>query len=203
MKLYTTPRAPNPRRLAIFMAEKGISIPEVHVDIMNQEHKKPDFAARNPLMRVPVLELDDGSYLSESIAICRYFEELYPEPPLFGIDPLDRAVVEMWQRRIELSLLGPIAAVFRHLNQAMAPLEQPQVPEWAEANKPRVAEVLAWLDRELADRPFIAGERYTVADITTQVAIGFLKPARLSLPEGSVNIERWYADVSARPSAAA
>lgn len=203
MKLYTTPRAPNPRRLAIFMAEKGISVPEVHIDIMNSEHKKPEFAARNPLMRVPVLELDDGSYLSESIAICRYFEELHPEPPLFGIDPLDRAVVEMWQRRMELSLLGPIAAVFRHLNKAMAPLEQPQIPEWAEANKPRVAEVFKILDGELADRPFIAGDRYTVADITAQVGVGFLKPARLHVPDECTNVERWYADVSARPSATA
>ncbi|WP_436640246.1 glutathione S-transferase family protein [Microbaculum sp. FT89] len=203
MKLYTSTRAPNPRRVDIFLAEKGIEVPRVEIDIMKQEHKAPDFIARNPMMRVPVLELDDGTHIAESIAICRYFEELQPEPPLFGVDTLDRALVEMWQRRIELNLMFPVAMAFRHTHPAMAELETPQVAEWGEVNKPRIFTMLEWLDGELAARPFIAGERYTVADITALVAIDFMRPVRLGVPESCANVLRWYADVSRRPSAGA
>lgn len=201
MKLYTSTRAPNPRRVAIFLAEKGISVATVEIDIMQLEHKRPEFIARNPTMRVPVLELDDGTFVSESIAICRYFEELQPDPPLFGVDMVDRAKVEMWQRRMELHLLLPVAMAFRHLHPAMAVLETPQIAEWGEANKPRVMEVLDWLDAEMGDRQYIAGDRFTVADITALVAVDFMKPARLAVPDTCANIQRWYLDVSARPSA--
>ncbi|MCT8971105.1 glutathione S-transferase family protein [Microbaculum marinisediminis] len=203
MKLYTSTRAPNPRRVDIFLAEKGIEVPRVEIDIMKQEHKAPDFIARNPMMRVPVLELDDGTHIAESIAICRYFEELQPAPPLFGVDMLDRALVEMWQRRMELDLMVPVAMAFRHTHPAMAELETPQVAEWGEVNKPRIFTMLDWLDGELADRPFIAGQRYTVADITALVAIDFMRPVRLGVPESCTNVLRWYADVSGRPSAGA
>jgi glutathione S-transferase len=159
MKLYTSTGAPNPRRVDIFLAEKGIDVPKVEVDLNSLEQKQPDFVKRNPMMRVPVLELDDGTYVSESIAICRYFEETHPEPPLFGVDTVDRALVEMWQRRIELNLMLPVAMVFRHLHPGAAVLEQPQMTEWGERNKPRVFEMLEWLDGELADRPFVTGDR--------------------------------------------
>ncbi len=203
MKLYTSSKAPNPRRVHVFLAEKGVDVPRIEVDIMKKEHKEPDFIARNPMMGLPVLELDDGTHIAESIAICRYFEELRPDPQLFGVDLVDRALVEMWQRRMELYLMGPVAHAFRHSHPAMAELETPQVAEWAEANKPRIFRMLEWLDGELENRPYIAGERYTVADITALVAVDFMRPVRLSVPESCANVLRWHAEVSARPSAKA
>ncbi len=170
---------------------------------MALDHKKPDYRALNPMGRVPVLVLDDGTAISESMAICRYFEEIQPEPPLLGRDARDRAVVEMWQRRMELNLMFPVAQTFRHLHPAMSQLEQPQVAEWGEANRPRVLEQLRFLDSELATRRFIAGDAYTIADITALVAIDFMKPARIERPAELANLGRWYDEVSARPSAKA
>lgn len=201
MKIYDFARAPNPRRVRIFLAEKGIEVPTEQIDIASLKQKTPDFTAINPLQRVPVLELDDGTIITESVAICRYFEELRPEPPLFGRGPLESALVEMWQRRLELNLLGPVAAVFRHLHPAMKEMEVPQVAEWGEANKPRVAEFLEILDRELQEHLFVAGDHYSIADITGLVAIDFMKPAKLSVPETCKNVRRWHTQVSARPSA--
>lgn len=203
MKLYDGGRAPNPRRVRIFLAEKGIQVPIQPVDLGKMEHKSAEFTAINPLQRLPALELDDGTVITESIAICRYFEALQPDPPLFGTDGKDAAIVEMWNRRAELNLLGPVAQVFRHTHPAMQPYEVPQVPGWAEANKPRVLDMLALLDRELARRPFLAGDRYTVADITGLVAIDLMKPARLSVPDDLQHLRRWHAGVSSRPSAKA
>src|SRR3954465_14130416 len=172
MKLYNTRVAPNPRRVRIFLAEKGVSVPMVEVDLGKMEHKTPDYVAVNPLQRTPALVLDDGTVISESIAICRYFEELHPEPPLFGTGALERAMVEMWQRRLEFGLLGTVAAVFRHLHPAMAEMEVPQVAAWGETNKPRVIEFLRFLDGELEGRPFIAGERLLVGATTRLVRPG-------------------------------
>ena len=203
MKLYDAGRAPNPRRVRIFLAEKGLDVPVVPVDISRLEHKTPDFAAVNPLQRTPALELDDGTVIAESIAICRYFEELHPEPPLFGTGALGRAVVEMWQRRVEFGLLLTVAAVFRHLHPAMTEMEVPQVAPWGEANKPKVLEFLHFLDQHLAGNRFICGERYTVADITGLVAVDFMKPAKLVLPGDLQNVRRWHGEISARPSARA
>ena len=177
MKLYDSKLAPNPRRVRIFLAEKGIAVPTEQVDIARQEHKTPEYAAINPLQRMPSLVLDDGTIITESIAICRYFEMLRPEPPLFGVGSKDAAIVEMWNRRAEINFLANVAAVFRHTHPAMKDLEVPQVPAWAEANRPRVTWFLEMLDRELATREFVAGDRYTVADITMQVAVDFMKPA--------------------------
>lgn len=203
MRLYESGRAPNPRRVRIFLAEKGISIPIEQIDLGALEHKSPAFTAINPLQRVPVLVLDDGTVIAESIAICRYIEGLRPEPPLFGRGAKEEALVEMWNRRMELNLLAAVAAVFRHLHPAMKEMEKPQVPEWAEANKPRVVEFLGLLDSELKDRLYVAGDHYTVADITGLVAVDFMRPARLDMPEQFVNVRRWHAQVSARPSAKA
>jgi glutathione S-transferase len=180
MKLYDSNFAPNPRRVRIFLAEKGIAVPTERVDIARQEHKTPEYAAINPLQRMPSLVLDDGTIITESIAICRYFEMLRPEPPLFGVGSKDAAIVEMWNRRAEINFLASVAAVFRHTHPAMKELEVPQVPSWAEA-----------------------GDRYTVADITMQVAVDFMKPGRLSMPDGAANVKRWHTAVSARPSAGA
>ena len=203
MKLYDSRLAPNPRRARIFLAEKGITVPSENIDIATMQHKTPEYTAINPFQRMPALVLDDGSIITEFIAICRYFEMLHPQPPLFGIGPKDAAIVEMWNRRAEINFFANVAAVFRHTHPAMKELEVPQVPAWAEANRPRVAWFLELLDRELATREFVAGDLYTVADITTQVAVDFMKPGRLVMPEGLGNVKRWHAAVSARPSARA
>ena len=203
MKLYDSRMAPNPRRTRIFLAEKGISIPTEQVDMMKMEHKTPEYTALNPLQRMPALVLDDGTIITESIAICRYFEAVQPEPPLFGVGPKDIAIVEMWNRRCELNFFFTVAHVFRHSHPAMKELEVPQVAAWAEANKPRVIDFLRLLDRELGTRQFVAGDRFTVADITTMCAVDFMKPTRIPLPEDVTNVRRWHAEVSARPSAKA
>ena len=203
MKLYDGGRAPNPRRVRIFLAEKGITVPTEQVDLGKLAHRSPEYTAINPLQRVPALELDDGTILAESIAICRYFDAQRPEPPLFGVGAKDAAIVEMWQRRVEFHLLGPVSHVFRNSHPAMAQMEVPQVPAWADANKPRVMDFLGLLDDELKNRRYIAGDRYSVADITGLVSVDFMKPAKLAVPESLSNLKRWHAEVAARPSAQA
>lgn len=200
MKLYTNSRSPSPRRLRIFLAEKGIEIPEENVDLGQLEQRSDVFTAINPLQRVPALVLDDGTVLTESTAICRYFEVLQPEPPLFGVSALEQALVEMWDRRMELNLYQPVSMVFRHLHPAMAERENPQVAAWGEVNKPRVQFCLELLDQQLGSHPFIAGERFSVADITAVVSVDFMKPAKLVVPEDLKHLRRWYAEVSTRPS---
>jgi glutathione S-transferase len=203
MKLYDGGRAPNPRRVRVFLAEKGLTVPLEQVDLGALAQKSDAFTAINPIQRVPVLELDDGTIIAESIAICRYFEALHPQPALFGQDALESAIIEMWQRRLELHLLFPVSHVFRNAHPAMAKMEIPQVAAWAEANKPRIAEFLEVFDRHLETNKFAAGDRYSVADITGLVAVDFMKPARLSVPENCVHVRRWHADLAARPSASA
>ena len=203
MKLYDGGRAPNPRRTRIFLAEKNIQLPMEQVDLGAMQHRSPAYAAVNPLMRVPALVLDDGIVITESIAICRYFEALQPDPPLFGRGALQIAQIEMWNRRLELHFLFPVSHVFRNSHPAMKEMEVPQVPAWAEANKPRVMDFLALLDRELGARRYIAGEHYSVADITGMIAVDFMKPAKLAMPEDLNSLKRWHEDVSSRPSAKA
>ena len=203
MKLYDGGRAPNPRRVRIFLAEKNISVPVEPVDLGALQQKSPAYTAVNPLQRVPALVLDDGTVLTESVAICRYFEELNPDPPLFGRNTLERARIEMWNRRMDMNFLTLVSHVFRNTHPAMKEMEVPQVAAWAEANKPRIADFIALLDNELKDRPFAAGDNYSIADITGLVAMDFMKPAKLEVPQELTNLRRWHADVSARPSAKA
>lgn len=202
MKLYDGGRAPNPRRVTVFLKEKDITVETIPVDMGKLGHKAPELTAKNPLQRLPILELDDGTVICESVAICRYFEEIHPNPPLFGLDAKDKAIVEMWNRRAELVFLAAVAAAFRHLHPAMVKWEVPQVPEWGEVNKPKALDFLRFLDGELAGREFIAGPRYTIADITAMIAFDFMKPARIVCLEELTNVWRWYRQVSARPSAA-
>lgn len=202
MKLYDGGRAPNPRRVTVFLKEKGLEVEIVLVDMGSFGHKSPEITSKNPLQRLPVLELDDGTILCESVAICRYFEEIQPDPPLFGIDAKDKALVEMWNRRAELSFFAAVAAAFRHLHPAMREWEVPQVPEWGEVNKPKVLAFLRFLDGELATREFVAGPRYTIADITAMIAFEFMKPAKITCPEELTHVWRWYKAVRERPSAA-
>jgi glutathione S-transferase len=203
MKILQTKAAPNPRRVRIFLAEKGIEVAFEEVDLMQGALKSPEFTAMNPFQRVPVLVLADGTAIAETMAICRYFEELKPEPALFGKGPLGVASVEMWSRRMDLGLFLSVAQAFRHLHPAMAKLEVPQVTAWGEANKPRALEILKIMDDELGRRRFLAGEHYSVADITGLVAIDFMKPARIERPPALKNLARWYAEVATRPSAKA
>ena len=203
MILYDSSFAPNPRRVRIFLAEKGVEVPIQQIDIGKAENRQSPYIDKNPLAGLPMLELDDGACIAESVAICRYFEELHPEPALFGRGAAGRAKVEMWNRRVEQGLFTAITYVFRHLNPKMAHLEVPQVESWGEANKPKVYWMLGVLDDVLGRHPYIAGNEYSIADITALVAIDFMKPARLEWRRGHANVVRWHAEVSARPSAEA
>ena len=199
MKLYVAP-GPNSYRVRIFMAEKGITLPMVELDYAKREHKSEEFLKLNSLGQVPVLVLDDGTVITESVAICRYLEALHPSPPLFGSDAARKGLVEMWSRRVEIGLLQAVAHAFRHLHPKMAALEVPQIAAWGEANKEKAAEMLVLLDRQLAAAPFVAGDAYSIADITALVAVDFMRPARIPMPEGLDHVARWHRDVAARPS---
>lgn len=202
MKLYDLKAGLNPRRVRIFLAEKGIAIPTVEIDMMGGENKAETFLAKNPMGTMPVLEFDDGSYLAESIAICRYFEELHPDPPLFGRDPLERARIEMWNRRMELEIQRPIQDVF--INTApMWKTRRQQVPEYGRVMQAQVLERMAWLNRVLATRRYIAGDSYTVADITAQCAFLLGKHTGTPIPEDMTDLLRWYDEVTSRPTARA
>jgi glutathione S-transferase len=203
MKILQTKTAPNPRRVRVFLAEKGIEVPYEELDLMQGALKTAEFTNLNRFQRVPVLILDDGTAIAETMAICRYFEETKPEPALLGKGARQRAVIEMWNRRMELGLLFSVAQAFRHLHPAAAPLEVPQVAAWGEANKPRALEILQFMDEELGKHRFVAGDDYSVADITALVAVDFARVARIQRSEGHKNLARWHAEVSARPSAKA
>ena len=203
MKLYDGGRAPNPRRVRIFLAEKHVTIPTEPVDLGKLQQRSDAYTAVNPMQRVPALVLDDGTVIAESIAICRYFEALQPDPPLFGRGALESALVEMWSRRVELHLFLPVATVFQHLHPAMKIMVDPQVAAWGEANKPRVTQFLQFLDGELKTRAYVAGEAYTVADITAMIAVDFMRVSKLPVPDDLVHVRRWHDAVSARPSAKA
>ena len=202
MKIYDSKTAPNPRRVRIFLAEKGIQAPYEEVDINNAVNRSPEFRKKNPMGTLPVLELDDGTCIAESVAICRYFEELQPHPPLMGIDARDRAIVEMWQRRMELGLLLPTADAFRQRHEFFKGRIL-QTPEYAEVQKKNAESCLMWLNEVLADRPFIAGERYTIADITALCAIDFGRVSKIRIQPDQQDLARWHEAVSSRPSAKA
>ena len=202
MKLYDSALAPNPRRVRMYLAEKGIKVPTVQVDIGKAENRAAEYLKKNPMGGVPILELDDGSILAESVAICRYFEELNPNPPLFGSDARDKAFVEMWQRRMELNVLMNTAGAFRNTH-AFFKGRIPQVPEYGAVCKEAAAKQLEWLDGELAGRRFIAGDRFTIADITALIGIDFGRVSDIRIQPGQKNLTRWHEEVSARPSAKA
>ncbi len=202
MKLYDSTLAPNPRRVRIFLAEKGITVPTVQVDIGKAENRRAEFLAKNPIGGLPMLELDDGTCIAETVAICRYFERSQPEPPLLGVGAKGEAVVEMWQRRMELEIALPIMQVFRNTH-AFFKGRIPQVPEYGEVCRTTATKRLEWLDRELAGRPFIAGDEYTIADITALCGIDFGKPTGIRIAPECKDLARWYETVSARPSAQA
>jgi glutathione S-transferase len=200
MKLYHSMHAPNARRVRIFLAEKGIEVALVDIDLAKFDHREERFRAINSFETVPVLELDDGTIIAESIAICRFFEELSPSPSLFGTTMLERAEIEMWQRRAEFFLLLPISQIFRHSHPAMAKLESPQVPDWAASNRVKAIANFARFDAALDGKPFVASGRFSIADVTALVALDFAQRARLAIPHEYKNLHRWRAELAARPS---
>ena len=205
MKLLTFDGAPNPRRVHIYLAEKGIKIPFEQVDIMKRENRTPEFMSKiNKVGGIPVLELDDGSHIAESVAICRYFEALHPDPPLFGTTPKEIGTIEMWIRRIELNLMMPVGMVWVHGSPLTKAVMKKQLPEMAEMNRTVVNNYYQFLDDHFADHQFLAGDSYTVPDILALCTIDFA--AKLNeLPHSSEqkNLSRWYDAVSGRPSASA
>jgi glutathione S-transferase len=203
MKLYDSLRAPNPRRVRWVMAEKGVTdIEIVQVGIMAGEHRTPEYRARVGLPHVPALELDDGTCISESLAICRYLEALYPEPNLFGRDAKDQALVEMWTRRCEFYMANPMMLVVRHSLPALAALEA-QSPEVAEMNRTTAEKFMRTLDRRLAEHEWIVGDRFTIADIVAVVGLEFARLIRYQPPEEHAQLGRWLEACRARPAAQA
>lgn len=203
MKLYGAPMpAPNPRRVRIFLAEKGIELPETPVSLMKREHKGPEHQARNSLGQVPTLELDDGTCISETVAICRYFEEVQPAPPLFGSTPVEKALTDMWVRRIEFTVMSPVGNYWRHAHPFTAALLT-QHKDFGESNRETYRGAQKWLDRELDGREFIAGDRYSIADICLLSTVDFATWIGLPLEDEFANLKAWHARVSARPSAQA
>ena len=202
MLLYDLPAGMNPRRVRIFLAEKGISVPVHNVDSAANEHQQPPFLALNPLGKLPVLQLDDGTVLTESIAICRYFEATHPLPPLFGSTPLEQAQVEMWTRRMEWEISRPVSDAFTHTGEYFRQ-RIAQQPAYGEAARAQALANMAWLDGELAGRAFIAGSAYSMADIVAQCALVLGKATGCRIPAELANLSRWFASVSARPTARA
>jgi glutathione S-transferase len=202
MKLYDLKTGTSTRRVRIFLAEKGVKLPTVEVDMLKGENKDPNYLAKNPMGTMPLLELDDGTQLAESVAICRYVEELHPEPPLFGTTPVERALFEMGNRRMELELLIPIMDHFVH-SSAFYKERLTQMADVARRGHMRAQDRMHWLDGELAKRPFIAGDRYTIADITAQCALILGKNTGTPIPADSPHFARWFSEVSKRPTARA
>ncbi|MGO9603966.1 MAG: glutathione S-transferase family protein [Candidatus Binataceae bacterium] len=202
MKIYDFTGAPNPRRVRVFLAEKGIQVPYEQVNIATGDNRKPEFLKKNPMGGLPVLEFDDGTFLAESVAICRYFEGLHPEPNLMGKDPRELAVIEMWNRRMEFEILGLVAAAFRNTSDFFKG-RIPQAPDYGEIAEAAAIKRFEWLDSELATRKFIAGDRFTIADITGLIGVDFGRASAIRIQPEQKNLARWHAEVSNRPSAKA
>ena len=203
MILYGAPNpAPNPRRVRIFLAEKGIDLPETLVNMRKREHKAPEFKAKNSMGQIPTLELDDGTTISETVAICRYFEETQPTPPLFGTTAVEKAQVDMWIRRVEFAVMTPVGMYWRHAHPYTAALLT-QYKDFGESNRETVMGGMKYLDRELADRPFLTGETYTMADICALTTVDFADWIGLKMPDDLPHLKAWHERVTARPSAGA
>ena len=200
MKLHESP-SPNARRVSVFMAEKGIECERVSVDIRAGENIQSEYLSKNPAGRVPVLELDDGSYISESIAICRYLEAIEPEPNLFGLDAIEIANVEMWQRRVELNLFLEIAGAFRNITGFFKDRET-CVEEWGKVCAEKAPKALTMFDDQLSDNQYLAGDRFTVADITLAITLDFAEMVKVAPLPTLDHITRWRANVTARTSLA-
>ncbi|MFM9827125.1 MAG: glutathione S-transferase family protein [Sphingomonas sp.] len=204
MLLYDCPNpAPNPRRVRMFLAEKGLSLPTKVLALRNGEHKAPEFLAINPMGQIPALVLDDGAVITESIAICRYLEAEHPEPPLFGTDGRSMAQIDMMLRRVELRFVTPLAMIWMHTHPFTAQVVKPQYREFGESNRSRVASVLREFEAVLAAHPFLAGDDYSIADIALYSALEFATLVEVALSDDLPNLKAWHARCAARPSGAA
>jgi glutathione S-transferase len=203
MILYGAPNpAPNPRRVRIFLAEKGIELPETPVNMMKREHKSAEFRAKNSMGQLPTLELDDGTCISETVAICRYFDEVQPDPPLFGTTPVEKALVDMWTRRTEFTVMMPVGNYWRHAHPRTAALLT-QYKDFGESNRETYAGAQRWLNRELEDRAFVTGDTFTMADICLLTTVDFAGWIGLPLDPEHAALTAWHDRVTARPSASA
>ena len=203
MKLYGAPNpAPNPRRVRIFLAEKGIDLPETPVNMMKREHKSPEFRAKNSLGQLPTLELDDGTTISETVAICRYLDETNPEPPLFGTTPVERALVDQWIRRVEFTVMTPVGMYWRHAHPRTAALLT-QFKDFGESNAETYKGAQKYLDRELQGHQFVVGDTYTMADICLLSTVDFAGWIGLPMEPEFEHLKAWHDRVTARPSSAA
>ncbi len=201
MKIYGNSDMGNPRRVSIFLAEKGVEVPFQIVDLSTGEHKREPYLTKNPFGRVPVLELDDGTCISETIAICRYFEFIYPDPPLFGVEPLEQAIIEMWQRRVELEIFIPTSMFIRHTSPSLKGMQGIQIPEWGEMCGERVVEGLRIMDGQLAKNEYVAGPHFSVADITlAHQLLGMPGELGVKIPPDCPDLFRWLQQVYRRPS---
>jgi glutathione S-transferase len=205
MKLYNENYpAPNPRKVRIFLAEKGLHVDLVHVPMKDRAHKSPEFLSKNSLGQLPVLETDDGAFISESIAICRYLEELHPDKPLFGRTALDKALIEMWIKRTEFRLWTPMSQAWRNDDPRTEHVVKVRFKDFGAYSRTQVVEAMTWIDGELGDgRAFLAGDAFSMADIVLLCGLDFAKFVNMPIPEGAANLQRWHAAVSARPAARA
>ena len=209
MKLYDFKNAPNPRRAVMFIAEKGLDIPRVSVDLSTRAQLKDDYARVNAMQQVPALELDDGTVITESVAICQYLEALHPDPNLLGRTPLEAAQITMWERRMEQHGMMAVSEAFRNANpffegrSLSGPVDLPQIPALAERGRTRFAHFMEQLDGFLAERPYVAGDRFTFADITGFIAVDFARVIKMRPPVELAHLNRWYKDIGERPSAQA
>ena len=207
MKFYDCQSAPSPRRVRVFIAEKGLEIPTVQVDLRGGDHLKPEFRMINPHCTVPVLELDDGTRLVSTAAIWRYLEETHPEPPLMGRSPKEKALIADTQWRIESEGFAAVGEALRNSAPGMkdraltGPVNYPQIPELAERGRKRTQHFLELLEFMVGPKPFLCGDSYSVADIDAMITVDFAKWLKIAIPEGASNVRRWYESVSGRPSA--
>ncbi len=203
MKIYEMKIAPNPRRVRIFLAEKGIkNIEFIQLDLQKGENLTTEFKQKNPLMKVPVLELDDGTCINETVAICRYFEETQAKPPLMGSNPVEKAQIEMWQRWVEFYFLMPTGMCFQHSSGYFKDRMNP-IKEWGDECRTQVNKFMHYLNKHLETHSFLNGDQFSIADITALCAMDFNRVNQISINEDQPHLKRWYKDVSSRPSAKA
>ncbi|MFT2089645.1 glutathione S-transferase family protein [Paraglaciecola sp. 2405UD69-4] len=202
MKIYDTKTAPSPRRVRIFLAEKNIPMEYIQVDLQKGENLSAEMRAKNPVGKIPILELDDGNCISEGASICRYFEEIQPEPALMGTTALEKAQIDMWHRQVELYFFGQVGMCFQHSTGYFKDRMTP-VKEYGEVAGKNATGFLMVLERRLGESEYIAGDKYSIADITALCALDFARVVNIKLTEKHPNLKRWYASVSSRPSAKA
>lgn len=202
MKIYDTKTAPSPRRVRMFLAEKNIPMEYVQIDLQKGENISPEMRAKNPVGKIPILELDDGTCISEAASICLYFEELYPQINLLGETPLEKAQIDMWHRQVELYFFGQVGMCFQHSTGYFKDRMTP-VKEYGEVAGKNAVGFLKVLEKRLAESEFIAGDRFTIADITALCTVDFARVVKIKIADDQPNLQRWYAAVSSRPSAKA